>query len=63
VSKFFGPLIKILIYMFINIWKFMIIYLTNFLIFGCAFQILFTELDKFNSLATSLRTVFQYGLG
>lgn len=36
VSKFFGPLIKILIYMFINIWKFMIIYLTNFFIFSCA---------------------------
>lgn len=63
VSKFFGPLIKILMYMLINIWKFMIIYLTIFFIFSCAFSILFTELENFSTLHASMRKVLMYGMG
>jgi len=41
----------------------MIIYLTNFFIFSCAMQILFTESAKFSSLDASMWTMFSYGLG
>jgi hypothetical protein len=63
VTRFFGPLIKILFSMFEDLAKFMVIFLICFFIFCCAAQVLFRESPNYTDLQTTMRTMFAAGLG
>lgn len=63
VSRFFGPLIKILANMLIDLVKFMVIMGISFFIFCCIGSTLFRDLTSYANIQTAMLTLFQAALG
>jgi hypothetical protein len=51
-SRIFGPMVKILGNMLIDLMTFIFMYLLVFLIFTCASQLLFSKVDGYSDLIT-----------
>jgi hypothetical protein len=62
-SRIFGPMVKILGNMLIDLMTFIFMYLLVFLIFTCASQLLFSKVDGYSDLVSWAITLFSASLG
>lgn len=63
ISRIFGPMIKIIGRMLLDLLIFMFLYGLIFIIFACCQELMFNELDEFNDFVITLTTTFSQGMG
>ncbi|CAI2387514.1 unnamed protein product [Moneuplotes crassus] len=63
VNRTFGPMVKIITSMIVDVIRFLILFAAMFFIFIGAGQILFSELDEFSDLENSMKTLFASAIG
>ena len=63
VSRTFGPMVKILTSMIVDVAIFLFLFVAMFFIFAGAGELLFEELDEYKDIVESLKTLFSSCLG
>ena len=63
VSRTFGPMVKILASMLVNVLIFLVLYAAMFFIFVGAGQLLFAELDAYKDMGEAMKTLFASSIG
>ena len=62
-TRFFGPLIKMVEQMLMDIFVFMLLYLVQLILFASIAHILFTDVPSYHGLYTGSKTLFDVSLG
>ena len=62
-TRFLGPLIKMLQNMIYDMWIFLVLYGTQLLVFASIGNLLFSSVDEYSSLYNALKTLFSWSLG
>ena len=62
-TRFFGPLIKMVEQMLQDIAVFMILYLVQLVLFASIAHLLFSDISSYRGLFTSMKTLFDVSLG
>ena len=63
ISRIFGPMIRIIFKMLVDLTTFMFLYMLIFIIFTCAGQLMFSELSEYKNLTKAAINTFSQGLG
>ena len=63
ISRIFGPMIRIIFKMLLDLTTFMFLYMLIFIIFTCAGQLMFSELSEYTNFTQAAINTFSQGLG